>query len=269
MIIDTHVHLFPDKLCPKTIEKLAATDPNHPLTYYGDGSLSFAENNIKKWGVDLGIMLAIATNPKQQKSVNDFAKHVQSNSKTFISFGSIHPNDENYEAELNRIVDMDLRGIKLHPDYQGFFINDKRMYNIYAAISERKLPVVFHTGYDPISPGCIHATPQAVAEVAKAFPDLTIIAAHTGGLYFGNPPQGIYLDTPNVYLDTAIASCTFKADAYRKLIDIYGAERFIFATDNPWGSGKKDLDFMDAVGLSTTENELIYHKNAESIININ
>ena len=42
MLIDTHVHLFPDKLCPKTIEKLATTDPNHHRSYYGDGSLGCA-----------------------------------------------------------------------------------------------------------------------------------------------------------------------------------------------------------------------------------
>ncbi|MCQ4823171.1 amidohydrolase, partial [Eubacterium callanderi] len=77
MLIDTHVHLFPDKLCPKTIEKLAKTDPNHHLTYYGDGSLGCAEKNMKEWGVDLGVMLPIATNQHQQKSVNDFAAYVQ------------------------------------------------------------------------------------------------------------------------------------------------------------------------------------------------
>lgn len=268
MLIDTHVHLFPDKLCPKTIEKLAKTDPNHHLTYYGDGSLGCAEKNMKEWGVDLGVMLPIATNPHQQKSVNDFAAYVQNHSDAFISFGTVHPDAPDYVQELDRIVEMGFHGIKLHPDYQGFFINEKRLYPMYQAISDRKLPVVFHTGYDPISPGCIHATPEAVVEMARQFPELTIIAAHTGGLYFGNPPQDIYLDTPNVTFDTAIASYTFAPEAYRRLIDIYGAERFIFATDNPWGDAAKDLAFFEAVGLTRDEREMICHENAERLIGI-
>ncbi|MEG0074636.1 MAG: amidohydrolase family protein [Eubacterium sp.] len=268
MIIDTHMHLFPDKLCPQTIEKLAVTNPKKHLTPYGDGSVGCAEKNMKKWGVDLSVLLPIATNPRQQKSVNNFAKEIQDNYSNFITFGTIHPDAEDYEAELDRIVEMGFYGIKLHPDYQGFFVDEKRIFPLYQAISERNLPLVFHTGYDPVSPSCLHSPAERVVEVAKAFPDLQIIAAHTGGLAFVDGPKDIYMNLDNVHFDTAIASYTFKPKDYRKLIDLYTADKFMFATDNPWGNGQKDIDFMKAVGLNSDEWETIMHKNAETLLSI-
>lgn len=270
MIIDTHVHIFPDKICPKTIEKLAHTNPEKVLTYYGDGSLHCAEENMKQWGIDLGVVLPIATNLKQQKNVNEFAAEIQRESPFFIGFGSLHPDEENYEAVIDDVIEKGLKGIKLHPDYQNFFIHEKRMYPIYQAISERNIPVVFHTGYDPVSPDLIHANPEMVRQVADDFPSLTIIAAHTGGLGFYDGDTAIYKDTPNLYLDTAIASYTYgnTPEVYRQLIDFYGAEKFIFATDNPWGDGRKDLEFLEKVGLSDREWELITHQNAERVLNL-
>ena len=74
--------------------------------------------------------------------------------------------------ELQRIKDLGLYGVKLHPDYQGFLIDDPKMFPIYDAISSLGLPVTFHTGWDPLSPDLIHATPQAVAKVVKLFPHI-------------------------------------------------------------------------------------------------
>ena len=271
VVIDTHVHIFPDKLCPKTIENLAVTDPQNPLTYYGDGSLAAAEKNMVAWGVDLGVIVPIATRPGQEKSINGFAAQAQHESDYFVAFGSVHPDSEDFEDILDQIMALGLHGIKLHPDYQGFFINEKRLWPLYAAISERQLPVVFHTGYDPVSPGKIHADPLMVREVAEAFPNMTIIAAHTGGLYFYDGPRTVYMDTPNVYFDTAIASLTYRdtPQDYRALIDLYGAERFVFATDNPWGNGKIDQKFLrEAVGVTDEEWQAISHQNAQRLIQL-
>lgn len=268
MIIDTHVHIFPDKLCPQTIEHLAVTDPDHTLAYYGDGSLSCAEANMRDWGLDLGLVLPIATNPRQQKNVNAFALWIQEHSPVFMACGSVHPDADDWEAALEWIATSGLRGVKLHPDYQGFFIQDKKLYPIYEKAAALKLPIVFHTGYDPVSPGCIHADPEGVRRVALDFPDLVMVAAHTGGLAFWKGAADIYAETPNLYFDTAIASYTFTPERYRTIIDRYGAEKFLFATDNPWGSGAKDLTFMEAVGLSDAERTLIFEKNARRIFKL-
>ncbi len=268
MRIDAHVHIFPDKICPQTIEGLAHANTDMALDYYGDGSLANAKENMIKWGIDLGILVPIATNGKQQRAVNDFAAHIQGTENHLIAFGSVYPWAPDWREELERVAELGLYGIKLHPDYQGFYMDDPKVYPLYEAISALGLPVLFHTGSDPISPGDIHACPRAVKKVAMDFPKLTIIAAHVGGLTFMREvPIDYYGHLPNLYFDTAIASRAIEPSKMRRIIDYYGSDRFIFGTDNPWSSGTYDFDYFKKVGLSKEEESLIFHRNMERILN--
>jgi len=264
MIIDTHVHIFPDQLCPQTIQKMAVIDPEHVLPYYSDGSLADSIKHMKDWGVDLGVMVPIATNAKQQHAVNQFAAKVQATTPYFKSFGSFYPKAGDYEAVLDEVVDLGLHGIKLHPEYQHFMPDDPALFPMYEAIARRKLPIIIHTGYDPASPQFIRATPQRMRTVAEQNKELTIILAHTGGLFF-EEDDNIYLGLENVYFDTAIASYCYTPEKYRTLIDLYGADKFLFATDNPWGNALKDQAFFKDVGLTDEEWEKISHKNAQKL----
>lgn len=50
--------------------------------------------------------------------------------------------------ELDRIKALGLKGVKLHPDYQRFLVDDPRCIPIYEKISRLGLITVFHTGLD-------------------------------------------------------------------------------------------------------------------------
>lgn len=268
MIIDSHAHVFPDRMCRATIEKLAVANPEHTLPYYNDGSVTGAKAKMAEWGIDLGIILPIATNARQQGNVNAFALAVQETEEAFITLGTVYPDAPDCLSVLDAVVAGGAHGLKLHPDYQGFFIDEEKMHPIYARCQALGVPILFHTGYDPISPGCIHATPEGIIRVAKQFPELTMVAAHTGGLAFGEVPLDCYKGIDNLYFDTAIASITFTPEAYRRIIDCYGPHRFLFGTDNPWGDGAKDLAFFNQVSLSAEEGALIFERNARSIFHI-
>ena len=71
MLIDFHTHCFPDKIAVKAIEKLS--DASGGLKPYTDGTLSGLERSMQQGNVDMSVVLSIATNAHQQKSVNDFA----------------------------------------------------------------------------------------------------------------------------------------------------------------------------------------------------
>lgn len=262
MIVDSHIHIFPDKLCPGTVEKLAHTHPDYVMPYYYDGSRNGAQEALQKAGIGLGIMLPIVTNPGQTQNVNDFAAWVQKQSDHIIAFGSVHPDDPKAMDEITRIKELGLRGIKLHPDYQGFFVEEQRLFPLYRRISNEGLPLVFHGGLDPISPNCIHATPAGIREVAQRYPQLKIIAAHTGGLYSSDEPRDYYGRLDNLYFDTSMAHYYFNTDDYLRLIEIYGPEHFLFGTDGPWGSGEESIEFIRALKLSAAEEEMIFEKNA-------
>lgn len=96
-------------------------------------------------GVDKGVFLSIATKPSQQKSINDFCASIASD--TVIPFGSVHPDAPDWESEMERIVALGLKGIKLHPDYQDFDMDEPRVLPIFQKARDLGLCVVVHAGF--------------------------------------------------------------------------------------------------------------------------
>ena len=116
MLIDSHIHIFPDPLAPKVIPKLAAVSGYDNQT---DGTLSSTLEKMREWGVDKGVFLNIATKPSQQKSINDFCASIASD--TVIPFGSVHPDAPDWEAELERIL-AHMGGMRLWDDVERWLV---------------------------------------------------------------------------------------------------------------------------------------------------
>ena len=133
MIIDFHTHVFPDKVAAKALPKLAAGSGGMEPVY--DATVDGLESFLSKNGIDKAVALNISTNTHQQKSVNDFAVSLLKSDR-IIPFGSVHPDSPDVFDELERLKAAGIKGIKLHPDYQGFFVDEKRMLPIYKKISE-------------------------------------------------------------------------------------------------------------------------------------
>ena len=145
MLIDFHTHAFPEVISKKAIDKLAYLSGG--LAPQTVGTVSSLKQEMKKDGVDISVVLSIATNPNQQINVNNFAKKIN-DEKHIFAFGSVHPDAENVFEELERIKDMGLKGVKFHPEYQNFYVDDEKMKPIYKKISSLGLITVFHSGYD-------------------------------------------------------------------------------------------------------------------------
>ena len=164
MLIDFHMHVFPDHLSQKALEKLSKTAGGIP--YYTNGTVSDTAAKMKEWNVDYGVFMNIATSPKQQASINSWASAVQKEYGNIFCFGSVHPDAEDCVDELYRIKELGLKGVKLHPDYQNFFVDDERVYPIYDTLSRLQLPILFHAGYDAVST----ALPRALRGLQRCFP---------------------------------------------------------------------------------------------------
>jgi predicted TIM-barrel fold metal-dependent hydrolase len=70
------------------------------------------------------------------------------------------------------------RGVKFHPYYQDFIIDDNRLFPVYEQLCESNLIVVMHTGYDLAFERTRIADPVRIVRVLDAFPDLKL--AETG-----------------------------------------------------------------------------------------
>lgn len=132
MIIDIHTHTFPDAIAYKTIASMEED------IVRGQGihvkcaripTVKGLEDSTKKADIDLSVVCPVATNIRQPEKINRLS--VEFNEKReetrLFNFGAIHPDCENYKQIIDEIVAMDLKAIKIHPDYQNTFLTMKNI----------------------------------------------------------------------------------------------------------------------------------------------
>lgn len=264
MLIDFHTHCFPPKIAGKAIEKLAhASGGFIPNT---DGTVDSLRARMREDGIAVAVVLSIATNAHQQRAVNDFAISID-NKQDIFAFGSVYPYSEDAFSELERIKEAGLLGVKLHPDYQGFAVDDTRWKPLYRKISELGLITVFHAGLDYGFPPPYNAMPRALRQAAEWF-QTPVIAAHWGGINCGDGVLEYLCGTENVYFDCSFGYSMMPRYYAEKILEKHGVDRMLFGTDSPWRTAEQEMRLLDNLGLSAEDMEKITHKNAERLLKI-
>ncbi|MCQ2506943.1 MAG: amidohydrolase family protein [Lachnospiraceae bacterium] len=263
MIIDFHTHCFPDRLADKTINKLSKGAGG--LVPYHNGTLSDLKRLNKESEVSLSVVLNIATNAKQMHNVNNFAIEINKE-EGICAFGSVHPDAPDVLDELDRIKENGLKGVKFHPDFQGFYANDPKMKPIYRKISELGLITSFHCGKDYSFPAPYHAMPEHMTEALKML-DTPVIAAHWGAL--ARPELVIEkLCGLPLYFDTAYGYGQLSPQEALKIIEKHGADRILLASDAPWQNINLNLRLLESLDLSTEDLDKIKYKNAVKLLKL-
>ncbi len=262
MILDFHTHCFPDALAPRAIEVLTKNCAAFGLVPNTDGTASGARRLLSHAGIDGAVVCNIATNERQETNVNSFAIAMQEKKDFFFPLGSLHPDSQRKEAELDRLAAAGIRGIKIHPDYVGIPISDPRFDEIFSLLEERGMFVVAHTGVDPISPDLVHATPKMLAEIIRRHPRLTLIAAHMGGYTLSREVLDTLVGT-RIYLDTSLCARRVEEwDTLRQILKEHDSDRILFASDTPWSDPAAELAFILGSPLSEKTKEKILSGNA-------
>ncbi len=260
MLIDFHTHCFPDNLAPKALPPLAM---RASLTAKTDGTFGGLYEKETISNVDKFVTMNIATKSGSMRKTNDFAISVQR--ENVYSYGTVFPDDEGALDELD-YVSQNMYGLKLHPDYQNFFCMDEKYFPIYEKCEKLSLPVLFHPGYDPVSPDVRHCPVEAIKVIAESFPKLKIIAAHMGGMNFAEQAKDILVGLQNVYFDTSMSYYYVTQKTYEYIILSHGPERILFATDSPWSTVEDEMGMLRKVPLSDEEMDMILFKNAEYLL---
>ena len=256
-IIDMHAHFFPDELAQRAVDNLG--------NYYGlemhcNGKFDDLIDRAKKAGITKLVVHSTALKASQVEVINsNTAAHT---SKNVAGFGTLHQDYEgDCEKEIKRIKELGLKGIKLHPDFQHFNIDDKRMYPVYDIIRAEKLPILFHTG-DLKSP-C--SSPFRLANVLRDFPGLTAIAAHFGGRdQWDEAVEMLY--GKDVYIDTSSCHRALSHEALKDLVRKHDIHKIMFGTDYPIETFEYCIENHYKIGLTDEENEKILYKNANRLI---
>ncbi len=264
MVIDCHTHCFPDKIADKAIKKLAYASGG--LEPHTDGTVDGLRRSMAAGGVDLSVVLSIATNAHQQASVNDFAAAIN-NGEDILAFGSVFPDAEDALDELERIKSLGLKGVKLHPDYQGFAVDDPKMKPIYRKISSLGLVTVFHAGLDYGFAPPYGGTPDKMRTALGWF-DSPVVAAHWGGVNCGDGVLEHLCGIEHLYFDTSFGYSMMPRYYAERILENHGTERMLFGTDTPWHTAAMEWRLLDALELSAGEREAIACGNAKKLLQI-
>lgn len=262
IVIDTHVHCFPDKLAERAIPELSARANLPP---YSDGTVDGTKELCRSCGVDRFVLLNIATKPKQQKTVNDWAISLVGD-PVVIPFGSIHPLCEDKIDELQRLKYAGIKGIKLHPDYQSFFVDDPEMDGVYAECGRLGLVVAFHAGLDLGLPETVHAPPERLAVAVRRHPETTFVIAHLGGYRCWDGVLEHLVGISNIYFDTAYCARFMPIDIAEKVIRAHGADKILFASDLPWESPAQTKEFIQKLDIPKLDKQKIITQNAARLL---
>ena len=258
MIIDFHAHVYPSQIADKAAHNIGKFY-NVKICHNGTVETLLEIGRIAH--IDKFLIHSVAQKPEQVRGINNFiASQCDAHPNTFIGFGSLHVNVRNYTDEIDHIMAVGLKGIKLHPDVQEFYIDDDRMLDIFSHL-ENRLPVLIHAGdyrYD-------YSHPSRIARIIDCFPKLTVIAAHFGGWSLYDLALE-YLEQRFCYLDVSSAMMYLGKRRSEELIRAYGAERILFGSDYPMWDPAAELERFHALSLSDNEKEMILSGNALRIL---
>ena len=161
------------------------------------------------------------------------------------------------EAEVEEILELGLKGVKLHPDIQKFKIDDPKLDRLYELCTER-LPILMHTGDYRFD----FSNPNRMLPVLQKYPRLTVVGAHFGGWSVWDEATEKLAKYKNFYVDCSSSLYAMTPEKAKELITAYGADRVLFGTDYPMWDIEADLERFMKIDLSEKEREDIFYNNA-------
>ena len=264
MLIDIHTHVFPDKIAERTIEVLKngikkIQGEDYPVIAHTDATTAGLLKSMEDTGISKSFVMPIATKPSQFESINKFAILISDD--RIISFGSLHPLMDEPLKALESLKNSGIKGIKLHPEFQNFYIDSKESIDIIKKAHELDMWVMLHTGNDIGMPPPCHCTPAMLKNLLNYVSGDKIIAAHLGGWQLWDEVYDTLCGTP-IFMDTAFIADFIDKKLCADIIKKHGADKIVFGSDSPWENPGHTLEFIDSLPLSFEDKEKIKYKNA-------
>lgn len=261
-VTDAHCHIYPERIASRAIH---GTD-----TFYGahslcEGTVTDLIKRGDKAGIDRFIVQSVATTPRQVESINEFvAGEVARHGGRLVGLGTLHPDSTDIKGDVEKLISLGLKGVKLHPDIQAFKIDDYRCLKIYELCEERKLPILMHTGDNRFD----YSNPNRLLPVLEIYSGLTVIGAHFGGWSIWEEASRAYADIPNFYVDCSSSFYYLPKEKIKQIIRRYGANRVLFGTDYPMWTYDSELEYFFSLELDESENRCILNNNVSKIFNL-
>lgn len=261
-IINAHAHIYPEKIAAKATEAIGA--------FYDiemENSTGTAQKLVEdgeRIGTTKYVVHSVATTARQVRSINEFIQKEISQHNEFIGFMTLHQelSYEEIEKEVDWCIKNGFKGVKLHPDFQKFYIDEPRAEKFYRVIGD-KLPILFHIGDDRFD----FSSPERLIKIAKKYPKTNFIAAHFGGYRCWDEAYK-YKGLKNVYFDTCSSLAFISKEKAKQIIQTLGADRFFFATDFPMWDSVLEYERFCKIDLAEEDRKKIFSTNLKKLLKI-
>lgn len=258
MIIDFHTHCYPRPLAEKVVQ--TDTSPRKLPVPTPDNLLA----QMTEAGVDLSVVLPVATRPDTVRDTNQFAQSIQSD--RLLSFAAIHPDSPDSLELLEELAEQGVKGVKFHPPFQHFSLDNPKYRSLYRKIGALGLITVIHPGR-ALPEKDHYCYPSTFSRVADDFQGAPVILAHMGGILAEQAEIDLLPQLP-VYLDTALWPIFMSQERFLQLIDRVGLDRVLFGTDYPYTTPEDCVKHIQALPLTDREKAQLLSGNAQTLLRL-
>lgn len=282
MIIDFHVHTFPAEISEKVLMKLSKASHTK---YFTNGSRQNLLSSMNDASVTYSVNLPVMTRVDQVEKINHTL--ISEREKLFeqgiITFGGMHPDYTDYKAELKRLKENGIKGIKIHPAYQNTDLDDTRFLRIIDYASGLGLIVLTHAGIDIGIYDHNYASVSHILHVLDTVHPDKFVLAHMGNWACWKEVEQD-LAGADVWFDTAFAigpvtqddaksgtpyiDCNLSNEQFVRIVRKHGADKILFATDSPWEGQKDYIERIEKMPLSIQEKKKIFSENAVRLLQL-
>jgi predicted TIM-barrel fold metal-dependent hydrolase len=259
-IIDIHTHAFPDNVAEKAIPLL---EEEGKIKAKLDGKISSLLSSMDKYGIEKSVICSIATKISQYNSILKWSKEIRT--ERIIPFPSFHPDDPLVFERIEEIKREGFKGIKLHPYYQKFIVDEEKMMKIYEKICKENLILVLHTGFDFAFERIRIADPEKIMNVKKTFHKLNLITTHLGAWEDWDNVEKFMIGK-EIYMEISFSLEFLEKEKARRMILSHPSDYILFGTDSPWTDQGETLKLFKELKLPSQIEEKILYLNAQKLL---
>ena len=284
MIVDSHCHIFTERIVSNTTQKAAMLSELKLNTRGAVERLrpELLQESLERNRIEKCLLLPTAT-PEKVVSENDKFIKITSKFSRLFTLATLHPIMPGLANEIHRMFDSGITEFKFSSFSQRFDLLSPESGAMLTAISRignsRNIrpTVVFDTfmradmyygaKFEHL------ATPSKLSLIARRYQEINFVCAHMGGLLGDfDEIRDVLRPRDNLYLDTSNAAHTLSELQFVELLKIHGASHVLFGTDWPWFLHEEELanigSLMTKAGFSPVEQAKVLGENASELFGL-
>lgn len=224
---------------------------------------------VREAGLDKAVVVGRHT--PGQHLPNDRIHGIVHGHAELLGVGSVEPALQGVEgalAEIDRAIDvLGLAGIDLAPGFAepARHPDDALYWPIYEHLQQRGIPLFLMSG--PTTPDPAYNDPGRLAAVARAFPELRIVAYHG---YWPNVQQaiGVAFRYENISLVPDMYLFLPGSEGYVQAANGFLADQLLFGSSYTFRPIRQSIEDAQRLGLRNEVLEKFFHGNAERLFGL-